>query len=156
MNTKCSFDILLWNKQKEHLNDYFHSSFKRATKKDFAILPQETDILWNYPRKPNLNKRQEKRRENAVCLTDWLNLEGDTKSTCFRSPLCLPLGTDLSVLSPRASPQLLLPPSWSLAQSYFWQFSPYDLNLHSAIPLREHLPTHRWYTLIRVTCISNS
>lgn len=108
--SNCSFDFLLWNKQtKKHVNDSFHSSFKRATKKDFAILPQETDILWKYPRKPNVNKRQENQRQNTVCLTDWLNLEGDTYSTCFRSPLCLPLGTELSVSYPQPAHSFCFP-----------------------------------------------
>ena len=71
-----------------------------------------------------MNKRQENRRQNAGCLTDRLNLEGDTPSTCFWSPLCLPLGTEM----PQARSELMLLPSWSLAQSYFWQFSLYDLN----------------------------
>lgn len=103
------------------INDYFHLSFKTAPKKDFAILSQETDIQRKCSRKPNLNKRQENQRQNAGCLTHWLNLEGDTASTCFRSPLCLPQGTEL----PPAGPELMFPlvgvwPSPLLTVSSLW------------------------------------
>lgn len=41
------FRLSCYKQTKKHVNDYFRTSFKRATfkKKDFAILTPETDIL---------------------------------------------------------------------------------------------------------------
>lgn len=110
---------------KKHVSDYFHLPFTRAPKRDFAILSQETDYE-NIPGNQIWTKDR-RIRGGMLAAWHWFNLEGDTSRTCFKSPLCLSLGTELSVPC-RSLPRARLPPFWSLAQSYFWQFSPYDLN----------------------------
>ena len=104
MNTKCSFDILLWNKQKKRLNDYFHSSFKRATKKGFCNPPTGN---WHPVRLSQETKSEQKtgEAERECCLLDRLTQpRGRHGEHLFQIPIVFVTGDWFECSEPQGQP----------------------------------------------------
>lgn len=71
--------------------------------------------------------------------------------TRFRSPLCSPLGTKLSVLCPQPAQSLCFPLPGASPSLTFDSFLPRIWMLDSDFTLEEHSATHKWHPLIPET-----
>lgn len=102
---------------------------------------------------------EQKRGESEAecCLLDRLTQpRGRHLRHLFQIPIVFAPGDWAECSVPTASPELMFPPSWSLAQSHFWQFSPYDLNswfcFHTrrALSRTQVIPIDPWDTLSQI------
>lgn len=118
--------FFFWTNKKS-ISDYFHCHSKELQRRILHFSHKKPTSCENIPGNQIWTKD---RRIRGRTLSAWHtdSSERETPTAPVLDPHCVCHWGLIWGVGAHTSPELMLPTSWSLAQSYFWQFSPYDLN----------------------------